>query len=98
MTVEQEMAIFYCQLGSGDDVIWRVNRSAPSSSISIENIPITGGGFNSSLSIATLLDYNQTVVECGALFYSRSPPLQFAIPVTLLIQGSLSFALYNVQV
>ena len=88
VTVEQGVAIFHCQHGSSDDITWRINGKAVSSpNITIERVPLSSGGFNSSFSIPTLLDFNQTIIECVAVFYRESDPFQFSPSVTLLIQG-----------
>ena len=92
MAVEQERAIFHCQHNSCDDISWRVNgTSSNSPNITIEGDPLNGGGYRSSLSISTLLGFNETTIECVAIFFQRSPPNQilFTTPVTLLIQGQL---------
>ena len=88
-TVEQGEAVFCCQHRNSDAIIiWRVNGT---SIISRDNItewrvPVGDGHFISSLSIATLPGFNNTTIECGAVFFDGSP-LQFTPPVTLLIQG-----------
>jgi hypothetical protein len=43
------------------------------------------GGFVNFLSIPALPGFNNTIIECGAIFLDSSP--LFAPPVTLLIQG-----------
>ena len=45
------------------------------------------------LSIGTLLVFNQTTVECVAVFYDGTPP-QFTPAVILLIQGLTVTAIY----
>ena len=73
---------------SSDDITWRVNgasfRNSPN--ISFVKVPLSGGGFGSSLSIETLPDFSEISVQCVAIFYEGTP-LQFTPPVTLLIQG-----------
>ena len=87
-TVEQQIVYFNCQHRSSDDITWRVNRTTPNSpNISIEKVTLSGGGLRSSLSISTLAGYNGTMIECVAIFYRGSSPIQFTPPVTLLIQG-----------
>ena len=87
-TVEQGEAVFRCQHRSSDDITWRVNGTSISShdNISEWRIPVGDGRFVSSLSIATLPGFNNTTIECGAIFFDSSP-LLFTPPVTLLIQG-----------
>ena len=88
-TVEQGVAVFHCQHGSSDDITWKLNGKAVSSpNIIIERVPlISSGGFYSSLSIPTFLDFNHTTTECVAVFYQETNPFQFAPSVTPLIQG-----------
>ena len=50
----------------------------------IERVPLSGGGYSF---ITTLLGFNETNIECVAVFYEGSTPFQFTSPVTLLIQG-----------
>ena len=93
VTVEQQVAVFHCQHGSSDDIIWRVNETSPNSlHITTEIVPLSGGGLRSSLSIRTLLGFNETTVECVAVFYRGSSPFQFTPPATLLIQGVVKLA------
>ena len=88
VTVEQGVAVFLCQHGSSDDITWRLNGKAISSpNVTIERVPLSSGGFYSSLSIPTLLHFNQTIVKCLAVFYQGTDHFQFAPSVTLLIQG-----------
>ena len=88
VAVEQGRAIFNCQHNSSDDIIWRVNGTSPNSShISIEGVPLSGGGFRASVSVRTLLNFNETTIECVAVFLQGSLPFQYTTPVALLIQG-----------
>ena len=89
VTVEQGVAVFQCQHRSSNDVTWNVNGTPPSTSpnISIEKISLDEG-FRSTLLITTLLDFNETTVECVATFYEGTDPFRFTPPVTLLIQGT----------
>ena len=57
-----------------------------SSNISTNDIQESGGGRINTLSIGTLLEFNQTTVECVAFFNDGIPP-QVTPAVTLLIQG-----------
>ena len=89
-TVEQGVAVFHCQHGSSDDITWKLNGKAVSSpNVTIERVPLSSGGFYASLLIPTFLDFNQTTIECVAVFYRETDPFQFAPSVTLLIQGIL---------
>ena len=87
-TVEQGEAVFHCQHRRSDDIIWRVNGTSISSSDNISEwrVPVGDGSFVYFLSIATLPGFNNTTIECGAIFFDGSP-LQFTPPVTLLIQS-----------
>ena len=87
VAVEQRVATFHCQHNSCDDISWRVNGTFPNSpNITTEGDPLDGGGYWSSLFISTLLGFNETTIECVAVFFDVHP-LQFTTPVTLLIQG-----------
>ena len=92
MAVEQGTATFYCQCLSCDSISWRVNGTAEnrinSPNISTSVIQQIRGG--RVLSIRTLLEFNQTTVECVAIFYDGTPPL-FTPAVTLLIQGLIVY-------
>ena len=88
-TIEQGKAVFCCQHRSSDDITWRVNGTSISShdNISKWRVPVGDGRFASFLSVATLPGFNNTTIECGAIFFDGSP-LVFSPPVTLLIQGT----------
>ena len=90
MAVEQGTATFYCQHLTSDSISWRVNGRAEnkiiSPNISTCEIQQIGGGRIILLSIGTLLEFNQTTVECVAFFIDGTPP-QVTPAVTLLIQG-----------
>ena len=91
MAVEKGTATFYCQHSSCDSISWRVNGTAEnkviSPNISTGVIQPIGGG--KVLSIGTLLEFNQTTVECVAIFFDGTPSL-FTPAVTLLIQGLMN--------
>ena len=89
VAVEQGRATFQCQHSLCDAVIWQVNGT----SLNMTNLPniscdelINSNIIIYTLSIKTLLKYNQTIVVCVAVFFDGTPP-QFTAPVTLLIQG-----------
>ena len=99
VTVEQQIALFHCQHRSSDDIVWRVNGTSTNSPhISTEIVPLSGGGYSSSLSIRTLLGFNETTIECLGIFYEGSPPFQFTSPVILLIQGVVSLVFHYVYI
>ena len=65
-----------------------------SPNISFDEIQQIGGGRIYTLSIETLLEFNQTTVECVATFLDGSPP-QVTPAVVLLIQGLLNVHVFN---
>ena len=87
VAVEEGTATFHCQHSSSDLVGWTVNGTSYNkiSSPNITTTTFTGVG---TITFQTLLKFNQTTVECVATFFDGSP-LQFTLPVTLLIQGLL---------
>ena len=85
MAVEEGIATFLCQHSSSDAVNWRVNGTSMNK-INSANISTTTMADIDSITFQTLLEFNQTTVECVATFFDGSPP-QFTSPVTLLIQG-----------
>ena len=86
VAVEQEVAVFVCQHLSSDGIAWLVNGTSLNRIIS-PDITTSNNGTIFLLSIGTLLDYNETTVECVATFLDGSPPI-FTPNVTLLIQGT----------
>ena len=89
MAVEQGTATFQCQHSLADDINWLLNGT----SINRAGLGLVSSivQFNDSvrtytLSIGTLIEYNQTTVECVATFINGSPP-QLSQAVMLLIQG-----------
>ena len=93
MAVEQGTATFYCQHLTCDSINWRVNgvpvNRINSPNISINDIQESVGGRIYTLSIGTLLEFNQATVECVAVFFDGTPSL-LTPAVTLLIQGLLN--------
>ena len=89
MAVEQGTATFQCQHPLADVISWRVN-GTPLNVAALQNISDvsvgTPNGVTSTLSIGTLLVYNETAVECIATFIDGSSP-QFTASVALHIQG-----------
>ena len=90
MAVEQGTATFQCQHSLADGINWLLNGISisraglgPVSSI----VQFKGSIATYTLSIGTLIEYNQTTVECVAIFI-ESPP-QMSQAVMLLIQGRL---------
>ena len=98
-TTEQGAAVFYCQHNSSDDIAWRVNRTSYNS-LNITRTPLRDGGFQSSLTINTHLDFSETTVQCVASFFQGPTPFLFSASVLLLIQGLLisEFPLVNTRI
>ena len=92
VAVEQGTATFYCQHSSSDAINWRVNVTSVNK-INSPNIATTTFTGVNTITFQTILEFNQTTVECVAIFFDGSPP-QFTSPVALLIQGSLSACTY----
>ena len=85
VAVEQRTVTFQCQHPQAVAIGWRVNGI----SLNMANLPnISTATLNdvTILSIATILVYNGTTVECVATFIDGSSP-QFTAPIVLLIQG-----------
>ena len=99
VAVEQGTATFYCQCLTCDIIGWRVN-GVPENKINSPNIStdemhkIFGSKIYTG-SIGTILEFNQTTVECVALFFYGTPSRVISPTVTLLIQG---FKLLNVSI
>ena len=89
VAVEQGTATFECQHLTCDDISWQVNETSldnvKSQNITTDRILLPSAEFRHSLTIDTLLEYNQTIVECVAVFFKRTSVL--TEPVVLLIQG-----------
>ena len=64
-----------------------------SPNISTDEIHKIGGGKIYTVSIGTILEFNQTTVECVAVFFDGTLPL-FTPAVTLLIQGLMNIYIY----
>ena len=91
VAVEQGTATFECQHLTCDGISWQVNETSlenvKSQNIITDRILLPSAEFRHSLTIDTLLEYNQTTVECVAVFFERTSVL--TEPVVLLIQGLL---------
>ena len=86
VAVEQGTATFQCEHPMAIAIGWRVN-GMPLDGDTLQNVSAaTPNSATSTLSIATLLAYHGTAVECIATFIDGSSP-QFTPPVQLLIQG-----------
>ena len=93
VAVEQGTATFQCQHPQAAVIGWRVN-GLPLNVATLQNVSVfsagTPNGVTTTLSISTLLVYNETTIECIATFIDGSSP-QFTPLVTLLIQGICKF-------
>ena len=96
MAVEQEVATFECQHLSCDAITWRVNGKLLNR-INLPDITISSNGTIRLLSIGILPEYNGTTVECVAVFFDGTPPLQ-TLPVTLLIQGIAIYVIVYISI
>ena len=89
VAVEQGTATFQCQHSLADNINWllngiTINRVGLGLVSSI--VQFNGSFATYTLSIGTLIEYNQTKIECVATFMDGSLS-QFTEHVTLLIQG-----------
>ena len=85
--VEQDRVTFHCEHSTAIDIFWSVDapfRGHVNTSIGESERP--AGGMASSLTIKTLLEYNETSVECGVIVDRESAP-QYTPSAMLLIQG-----------
>ena len=85
VAVEQGTATFQCRHPLAVSIGWRVNATLQNVA-NLPNISTATPNDVTILSIATLLAYNGTTVECIATFIDGSSP-QFTPPVLLFIQG-----------
>ena len=90
VAVEQETATFKCQHSFAEDINWLLNGTslnrAGLTNVS-SSVQFRGSVRTYTLLIGTLLEYNQTKIECVATLMDGLS--QFAGVVTLLIQGDL---------
>lgn len=92
LAVEQKIATFNCQHHTADAIGWKVNGTGPAldviniPNITIDRLLLHGNDFLYTLIIGTLLEYNQTIIECVAIFFDGREQ-QSTAPVTLLSQG-----------
>ena len=90
MTSEQS-AIFRCTHTTADTLAWRVNntsvRNLPNS-VARETVAALNGTLTSNLTIETYLRYDDTQVDCVALFFDPTIATELSPTVTLRIQGT----------
>ena len=89
VAVEQGTATFRCQHSFADDINWLVNGTSLNRVHSPDvysSVQFQGSVTTYTLSIGTLVEYNETTIECVAIFLDGSPSLLTA-PVTLFVQG-----------
>ena len=90
--MEQRTATFHCKHLTSDAITWRVNRTAlnaiNSPNISSASFHDADGGIIYKLIFDTLLEFNQTTVECVAIFFNAFQLPEFTVPVILQIQGT----------
>ena len=97
VAVEQGTASFQCQHPFANGINWLLNGTSPNRAglISLfSSVHFNGSIRSYALSFGILLEYNQTTVQCVAIFTDGSPP-QFAEAVTLLIQGLFIIIKFN---
>ena len=90
VAVEQGIATFQCQHSLADDINWLLNGTSiyrVGLGLVFSTVQFNDSVRTYTLSIGTLIEYNQTTVECVATFI-ESPP-QTSQAVMLLIQGRL---------
>ena len=87
------VAKFWCQHSTADSIGWRINGTSLGSfhpkNVSTEGLT-TPNGLSHALIISAVAAYNETLVECVAIFFDGSAP-RVTPSVTLLIQGQYSF-------
>ena len=87
----EQSALFRCTHATADTLAWRVN------STSVRNLPISvahetlavlnGNILTSNLTIETYLRYDDTQVDCVALFFDTTTATELSPTVILRIQG-----------
>ena len=85
VAVEQGTATFQYQHPLAVSIGWRVNGILQNVA-NLPNVSTATPNDVTKLSIATLVAYNGTIIECIATFFDGSLP-QFTAPVSLLTQG-----------
>ena len=83
LTIGEE-AVFRCEHRSADAIFWRINGT------SLRDRPDLSDGFKEiigQLTVTSLTKYNNTLIQCVALFHSDNSQPETTAPATLKIQG-----------
>ena len=87
----EQSALFRCTHATADTLAWRVNstslRNLPDF-VANETLTALNGMLTSNLTIETNLRYNDTQVDCIALFFDPPIATELSPTVTLRIQGT----------
>ena len=90
VTLEEEV-VFQCQHSTADVIGWRLNGTLLSAyahqNTTVSSIPLSDGGITYKLMIIALPEYNNTSIECVAVFLDPGLPIMETAPIVLLIQG-----------
>ena len=83
-----EEAVFHCEHRSADATFWRINGTSLIDFPGLHDdfIDENIGRFN-TLTVAALLEYNTTIVQCVAILLSDSSQQELTPTAILLIQG-----------
>ena len=79
-----EEAVFYCEYRSADAIFWRINKTSLSSRPELSDD--FNGDILGQLTVPALSMYNNTLIQCVAVFVSDNRQLATA-PAILKIQG-----------
>ena len=95
----EQSALFRCTHATADTLAWRVNntsvRNLPDSVVH-EALAVLNGTLTSNLTIETNLKYNDTQVDCVALFFDPTTATELSPTVTLRIQGTYYIGVMHV--
>ena len=84
MTIGEE-AVFRCEHRSADAIFWRINGT------SLSSRPDLSGDFNDdiihNLTVTALTKYNNTLIQCVAVFVSDNNQPEITAPAILKVQG-----------
>ena len=92
-----EEAVFRCHHSTSRLIDWRVNRTLldrpPPSYILLDTVPNEDGTLVNILTITARPEYNETVVECEAVFRNAPPELSPAA----ILQGNYDLQILNIM-